>query len=160
MKYLTLSTQLPRYCRARTANKPPTECKWGSHLFVRCFDTEWVISSQCVRYSCRPMHAICSLHTQKGVKWGQEASRTYVCTHYMRMKNAGTNRLVSLLSNRVGCLRLNTKPVNNNIKRASFPLPMRNEIFAERAEATFFSKLDASVGIWQNVLNAGFQTCT
>lgn len=50
--------------------------------------------------------------------------------------------------------------LNNNIKRAGFPLPMRNEIFAERAEATFFSKLDASAGIWQNLLNAGLQICT
>lgn len=37
---------------------------------------------------------------------------------------------------------------------------MRNEIFAERAEATFFSKLDASAGIWQNLLNAELQIHT
>lgn len=99
-------------------------------------------------------------HTHKRAKEGWEDSRTQVCAHYRRMKNVGTNRLVSLLSNNVGCLKLNAKLLNNNIKRASFPLPMRNEIFAERAEATFLSKLDASAGIWQNLLNAGLQICT
>lgn len=54
-----------------------------------------------------------------------------------------------------------TKLVNINIKRARFPLPTRNEIFAERAEATFFSKLDASAGIWQKLLkqNLLLQIC-
>lgn len=37
---------------------------------------------------------------------------------------------------------------------------MRNEIFAERAEATFFSKLDASAGIWQSLLSTGLQIYT
>lgn len=76
-----------------------------------------------------------------------------------RTKNIGTNRsFCSLLTNLP--VSDNTKLVNTNIKRASFPLPMRNEIFAERAEATFFSKLDASAGIWQNLLSTGLQICT
>lgn len=69
-----------------------------------------------------------------------------------------TDRFLSLLTDFV--VADSTKLVNINIKRASFLLPMRNEIFAERAEATFFSKLDASAGIWQNLLSQGLQICT
>lgn len=69
-----------------------------------------------------------------------------------------TDRFLSLLTNLA--VSDNTKLVNTNIKRASFPLPMRSEIFAERAEATFFSKLDASAGIWQNLPSTGLQICT
>lgn len=72
----------------------------------------------------------------------------------MRTKNWGTNRPVPLHSDKVGCLGLNAKLVNNGTERAGFPLLMRIEIFAESAEATFFSKLDASARIWQNLLNA------
>lgn len=56
------------------------------------------------------------------------------------MKNGGANRLASLHSNKVGCPGLTAKLLNNNRARAGFPLPMRNEIFAESAEAAFFSK--------------------
>lgn len=123
-------------------------------LFGRCVATEWVVLSQCVRYICRLMHAKCSSHTWKRgwVRGGRTPERK------QENKEHRDQQIFLLLINKSASD--NTKLVNTNIKRASFPLPMRNEIFAERAEATFFSKLDASAGIWQNLLSTGLQICT
>lgn len=48
---------------------------------------------------------------------------------------------------------LDPKDLNKAIKREHFKLPSREEIMAEFADAKYFSKLDASSGFWQMMLD-------
>lgn len=46
-------------------------------------------------------------------------------------------------------VRMDPKDFNENVKRAHYQIPTRDEITSEMTGARFFSKLDASQGFWQ-----------
>ena len=56
-----------------------------------------------------------------------------------------------VLPKKSGAVRIcvDFRPLNNNVLREVHPLPKVDEILAQMAGATVFSKLDANCGFWQ-----------
>ncbi len=60
-----------------------------------------------------------------------------------------------LVDKKNGNLRICLSPrgLNRAIRREHFKLPTRDEIMAQFSNAKYFSKLDASSGVWQMKLD-------